>query len=154
LAALSGFRHGGQTRRVAAFLREIEQAGSIRSAVGARLQRGDEIPGFGHRLYAAGDPRGALLLTLLEQSGVNTASTSVARNVIEEVQQVTGRAPTIDYALATLERALRLPPDSALALFGLGRTAGWIAHAIEQYAIRQLIRPRAKYTGRQPASGS
>jgi citrate synthase len=153
LAALTGFRHGGQTRRVAAFLREIEQAESTRAAVRARLQRGDEIPGFGHRLYAAGDPRGALLLSLLEQSGVNAASIAFSRNVIEEVRQVTGRAPTIDFALVTLERALRLPPDSALALFGLGRTAGWIAHAIEQYATGQLIRPRARYTGRQPSDG-
>ena len=43
--------------------------------------------------------------------------------------------------------ALGLPPGSALALFLVGRTVGWIAHAIEQYESGILIRPRARYTG-------
>jgi citrate synthase len=104
-------------------------------------------------LYAAGDPRAALLLNLLEQSGVNAESIAFSKRVMEEVRRVTDRAPTIDFALVTLERALCLPPDSAIALFAQGRTAGWIAHAMEQYATRQLIRPRARYTGKQPSTG-
>ena len=39
---------------------------------------------------------------------------------------------------------------SALALFVVGRTVGWIAHAIEQYESGILIRPRARYTGPCP----
>jgi citrate synthase len=45
---------------------------------------------------------------------------------------------------------LRLPSGAPLMLFAIGRTIGWIGHAIEQYAANQLIRPRAKYTGVQP----
>jgi citrate synthase len=45
---------------------------------------------------------------------------------------------------------LRLPAGSALTVFALGRTIGWIGHAIEQYATDQLIRPRAKYVGVVP----
>ena len=150
LAALQGLRHGGDTRRVAAFLREIEQAGAAQPVLRERLQRGDLIPGFGHRLYPDGDPRAALLLRLLAQSGARQDTLALARDVVAAVQRTAGKAPTIDFALAVMERALQLPPDSALALFALGRAAGWIAHAIEQYGTGQLIRPRARYTGNPP----
>jgi hypothetical protein len=49
-----------------------------------------------------------------------------------------------------LAQALNLPPGGAITLFALGRTIGWIGHAIEQYQLERLIRPRAKYVGRQP----
>ena len=50
-----------------------------------------------------------------------------------------------------LRRVLRLPAGSPLVLFAVGRTIGWIGHAIEQYATGQLIRPRARYTGQRPS---
>ena len=43
-----------------------------------------------------------------------------------------------------------LPEQAPVLLFALGRTIGWIAHAIEEYASGQLIRPRARYTGPMP----
>jgi citrate synthase len=58
-----------------------------------------------------------------------------------------GELPNLDFGLAALVTTLDLPPGSALALFGLGRTLGWIGHAIEQYEDPQLIRPRARYVG-------
>ncbi|MEP7287162.1 MAG: citrate synthase family protein [Chloroflexota bacterium] len=152
LAALEGIRHGGLTRRTAAFLREVEQAGSPLVVIRERLQRGDTIPGFGHPLYPNGDPRAVVLLELLK-SVVPEQEFTLSEAVIGDMQKATGEAPTIDFALVVMERALHLPPDSALALFGLGRTAGWIAHAIEQYSVGQLIRPRAKYVGQLPTEG-
>jgi citrate synthase len=62
-----------------------------------------------------------------------------------------GGRPTVDFALATLARTLALPAGGAVALFGLGRTVGWIGHAIEQYESDSLIRPRARYIGEQPS---
>jgi len=59
--------------------------------------------------------------------------------------------PNIDFALVALRRALRLKPGSALALFAIGRTAGWITHALEQQAEDKPIRSRARYTGPAPA---
>ncbi|MCG8542812.1 MAG: citrate synthase, partial [Alphaproteobacteria bacterium] len=56
----------------------------------------------------------------------------------------------IDFGLATLQRALGLPDGAPMALFATGRCVGWIAHAQEQYARPDLIRPRARYTGEQP----
>jgi citrate synthase len=60
--------------------------------------------------------------------------------------------PNVDFALAALARVLRLPAGSPLVVFAIGRTIGWIGHAIEQYATDQLIRPRAKYIGVPPST--
>jgi len=67
--------------------------------------------------------------------------------MVRAAQSLTGEYPNLDFGLVTLTRALDLPPESSIALFALGRTVGWIAHAIEQYADNQLIRPRARYIG-------
>jgi citrate synthase len=56
----------------------------------------------------------------------------------------------MDLGLATFARALELPAGSAIALFAIGRTIGWLGHAIEEYGLGRLIRPRATYTG-EPA---
>lgn len=37
-----------------------------------------------------------------------------------------------------------------MTLFAMGRTVGWIGHAIEQYRIGRIIRPRARYVGELP----
>ena len=60
--------------------------------------------------------------------------------------------PNLDFALVAVARTHRLPRDAPLILFVLGRTAGWIGHMVEQYAIDELIRPRARYTGPAPVS--
>jgi len=57
---------------------------------------------------------------------------------------------TIDFALVALQRRLSLPPRTAFLIFAIGRTAGWIAHALEQRASERIIRPRALYTGPEP----
>jgi citrate synthase len=62
--------------------------------------------------------------------------------------------PNIDFAGAVLAQALHLPPGSAISIFALGRTIGWIGHAIEQYRIDRLIRPRARYIGPPPSISS
>jgi citrate synthase len=61
-----------------------------------------------------------------------------------------GEHPNIDFGLAAVSRVLRLPLGSPLMLFAVGRSVGWVGHAIEQYTIGQLIRPRASYVGPSP----
>jgi len=73
-----------------------------------------------------------------------------ADKVAASAERLIDRKPTVDFATVTLERALDLPKDSALALFLLGRTVGWIAHAVEQATHGSVIRPRARYTGPRP----
>jgi citrate synthase len=151
LAALEGVKHGGHIERVEALFSEIDAGNSVREVLTGRMRRGEVIPGFGHTLYPQGDPRARLLLSLLaEQYGEHPQYQS-ARAIIQAVHELIGEDPAIDVALVVLARVLELPPGSALALFALGRTIGWIGHAIEQYQQDRLIRPRARYTGELPS---
>jgi len=145
LAALQGHRHGGHTEQVARLLREARTG--ITSAVAGYLRQGAPVPGFGHPLYPGGDPRGRLLLELVGDRYPETATTTLAGELCRAVYDLTELRPTVDFALEILTQTLGLPPRATLALFALGRTIGWIGHAIEQYAMDQLIRPRARYVG-------
>jgi citrate synthase len=145
LSAMGGVRHGGQVELVEDFLQEAEDIGDTRAAISGRLRRGERIPGFGHSLYPGGDPRGAELLRLT--SAAYSDSSAGALSVAGEVLDLIGERPTVDFGLVTLARALGLPPGAAVTLFVLGRTVGWIGHAIEQYEGGSLIRPRARYVG-------
>jgi len=49
-----------------------------------------------------------------------------------------------------LAQLLNLPEGYGLGIFALGRTIGWLAHAIEQYQSNRMIRPRARYVGLMP----
>src|SRR5919202_1279301 len=145
LCAMGGVKHGGQVELVEAFVREVEFAGGAREAIAGRLRRGERIPGFGHSLYPGGDPRGAELLRLATAARPGSPDVALCAAVAEEVLGVIGERPTVDFGLVTLSRTLGLPQGAAVALFALGRTVGWIGHAIEQYQSGSLIRPRAHY---------
>ena len=150
LAALGGVKHGGEIELVQAFLREVEDAGDARAVISGRLRRGERIPGFGHSLYPEGDPRGAGLLRLTARAYPESMAVVLSDTVAGEMLRLMDEHPTVDFALATVARTLALPPGGAVALFALGRTVGWIGHAIEQYRSGSLIRPRARYVGEQP----
>jgi citrate synthase len=150
LCALSGVKHGGNTERVAAFLKEVGAAGHVRDVMAARLRRGEPIPGFGHPLYPEGDPRSKALLEATATTYPEASAVELASTVVEEASDLIGEYPTVDFALVILSLALGLPASGALALFALSRTVGWIGHAIEQYQSERMIRPRARYTGEHP----
>jgi citrate synthase len=138
LAALIGPLHGGMTNEVRAMLADPSVTADPEGAIATRLARGERIPGFGHKLYPDGDPRAAALLSRLPQG-------SHGQRLIEAMRATMGIAPNIDFALLVLEKRLRLPSGAAFALFAVGRTVGWIAHALEQWRDGTLIRPRALY---------
>lgn len=150
LAALQGAKHGGYTDQVEAFLTEVATPERAVTVITHRLKRGERVPGFGHQLYPEGDPRATALLALTTKTCPKDAAIALGKAVTTHMQRTIGQHPTIDFALAILANALHLPPGSALALFALGRTIGWIGHAIEQYQLDQLIRPRARYSGPAP----
>lgn len=152
LSALQGVKHGGHSARVEVLLRESGTPAGVRLALAQRLKRGEKIPGFGHQLYPDGDPRGAALLNLTSAAYPNSPAVALSRAMVEQMYSLIGEHPTIDFGLATLAAALELPPGSPLTLFALGRTVGWIGHAIEQYQLDRMIRPRARYIGEQPIS--
>ncbi|WP_454718469.1 citrate/2-methylcitrate synthase [Caulobacter segnis] len=142
LSALSGPLHGGMAARVEAFVEEAERR-DANHAVSARLARGATMPGFDHPLYPDGDPRAAALLKAFEPP-------SLLADLRTVTEAATGLAPNIDFALVTLARTLKLPPDAPFILFATARSAGWAAHAIEQLQTGRLIRPRARYVGVAP----
>lgn len=138
LQALSGPRHGGMTARVTALFDEMIGVGDGVVAVRERQRRGDPLPGFGHPLYPDGDPRATALLAAFPPP-------PILADGIAEAEAATHLKPTLDVALATIERLYGLPRGSGLALFAIGRSVGWIAHATEQQASGLLIRPRADH---------
>lgn len=150
LCAIEGVRHGGSTARVEALLDELRRAKDLKAALAERLRRGDPIEGFGHPLYREGDPRARLLLTMLDQHESRSKDLAFIHRVIDAAGEVLGDGPTVDVALVALQQVLKLDRGTALTLFALGRSLGWIAHAIEQYATNEMIRPRAKYVGPRP----
>lgn len=140
LAALSGPRHGGVAERLDAFAAEVAISGPDRALA---RRAGAAIPGFGHALYPDGDPRAEALLRFIEPSPALAA-------LRDAVEAETGEKANVDFALAAMRDALDLPSEAPFALFAAARSAGWLAHAIEQVETGQLIRPRARYVG--PAS--
>jgi citrate synthase len=150
LAALKGARHGGNTERVESLFREVSSASEARRALADRLRRGEEISGYGHPLYPDGDPRGAALLEIAAEAAPGSPAVECALALAEAGRELIREYPTIDLGLVALAHALDLPEHTPLALFALGRTIGWIGHAIEQYAVGKLIRPRAAYVGEMP----
>ncbi len=150
LAALQGAKHGGTVNRVEALLDEIQKPANTARVLSRRLKRGDDIPGFGHRLYPGGDPRARGLLELMADTMSRSPALSLSGAVIQEAKALIGEEPNSDFALAVLARLLNLPEGYGLGIFALGRTIGWLAHAMEQYQSDRLIRPRARYVGRMP----
>ena len=101
-----------------------------------------------------GDPRATALLELLRERYAEVRRARVRRSTFADAaprrhaassRTSTSRSPRV-------ARVLRLPAGAPLTLFAIGRTIGWIGHAIEQYATGQLIRPRAKYVGVMPVA--
>jgi citrate synthase len=84
---------------------------------------------------------------MLERRFPKSPELRYARDFARAAAALTGERPNIDFALGTVSRVLGLPSGGGLTLFAIGRTIGWIGHAIEQYAVDQIIRPRAKYVG-------
>jgi len=138
---------------VLAMLGDAHTPDAARAVITERLKRGESLPGFGHRLYADGDPRAAALLRLAEKSGNDREWRRIQR-VLRVGRQLLQEKPNIDFGLAAVARAYDLPDSAPPLLFAVGRTVGWIAHALEEYATGQLIRPRARYAGPIPAEST
>jgi citrate synthase len=147
---LSGSAHGGMCDRVEALIEAIGDKARAARTLREWLARGEQVPGFGHPLYPAGDPRGALLIELARDHGARTDTAHTAFALLDAMERGGHPAPTLDAGLVTLCHCLELPRGTAATIFALGRTAGWVAHALEQRAAGYVLRPRARYVGPEP----
>jgi citrate synthase len=154
LSALQGMRHGGNTERVEALWQALGVRASekgVAAVLTGYLKRGESIPGVGHVLYPQGDPRAIALMRLAGSAFPKAPAIRQYNALSKAAESLVGQLPNIDLALVALAQLLHLPAGGALTLFAIGRTIGWIGHAIEQYQSGQMIRPRARYVGEMPA---
>jgi citrate synthase len=149
LAVLRGPLHGGSTPNAAALLRRLAEAPRLDSAIAGVLAEGQRLPGFGHAVYAEGDPRAAHFRRLTDQIATGEArrwlQTAVALE--ERVTRERGLHANVDLYGAAFMHAAGLRDNAMLALFAVARASGWLAHMLEQKRNNRLIRPRARYTG-------
>ncbi|MFI6386603.1 citrate synthase [Nonomuraea sp. NPDC050540] len=150
LGVLGGPLHGGASYGAERMLAEITDPGLAPRVIGERVRRGERIPGFGHSVYKNGDARGAALLDLVESAAPGHDRVATARAVLSETRRRRLPEHNIDMALATLAAVAGMVSGAGEAVFAIARTAGWLAHAMEEYSKGTLLRLRASYTGPPP----
>ncbi len=150
LAALKGSLHGGANQRVMEMILDIPDPEMVRSYIAGMLENKKRIMGFGHRVYRTEDPRTRHLRRyseLLCKAKGQEHHYEISRRIEQAVMEAKGIYPNVDFYSATVQHAMNIPPEYFTAVFAAARTAGWIAHILEQYADNRLIRPTSRYTG-------
>ncbi|MGA2410021.1 MAG: citrate/2-methylcitrate synthase [Candidatus Binataceae bacterium] len=149
LCSLSGPIHGGACDRIESMLAEIEAGSRVERCLVGFQEKHSLPPGFGHGIYPQGDPRAVLLkkaaMALARRRGHKLIDMALA--IEQAVWKHQRLRPNLDFYLTVCVRLLGFPRGMPAAIFALGRTAGWIAHSLEQYADNRLIRPRMRYRG-------
>jgi citrate synthase len=146
LGAVSGAWHGAASLGVETMLGGVARGQRAADVLGRALARDRHVPGFGQSLYPDGDPRMPVLGVIARRFGPTTAADALLKVAADQ-----GLPPAnVDFGLAVLARALGLASGGGEALFVVGRLAGWLAHAIEEYADRSELRMRALYVGLRP----
>jgi citrate synthase len=149
LSALGGPLHGGAPGAVERLLAQMREPRDVAPVLGARLAAGEPLPGFGPKVYRVRDPRADALLELLERA--QPERLPLIHEVLSLVTRHDGPFPNVDLALGALCDAFGFVPGAAEAIFAVSRSAGFIAHALEEYPYRLRFRTRAAYTGPPPA---
>jgi citrate synthase len=147
LGAVGGALHGGASLAAELMLASAGDPSDAPRVVGELLRRGERIPGFGHFVYKTGDPRSVLLLAMTRDLAAGSPRLAVADAVLAEARRRALPEPNIDFALAALADAAGMIRGAGEAVFAVARSAGWLAHALEEYARKRPIRPRGIYTG-------
>ena len=151
IGALKGPLHGGANREVMRMLLDIDSSEKDAvSYVEERLEKGERVMGFGHRVYKTMDPRAAILRDMVKDLSEETGDMKwydYSMAILETVRDAKGLDPNVDFFSASTYYQLGLDPDLFTPIFALSRTAGWSANLLEQWSANQLIRPRAEYVG-------
>ncbi len=153
IGSLRGPLHGGANEGVMKMLNQIPAVADCEKFIQDKLAKKDKIPGFGHRIYKAYDPRAAHLKVLAEQLAHDTGNMALYEKstaieaVMNREKAAKGIYPNVDFYSATTYHCIGLPLDLFTPCFVIARVGGWGAHAIEQFSDNRLFRPDADYTG-------
>ncbi|MCB0989701.1 MAG: citrate synthase [Acidimicrobiales bacterium] len=149
LGALAGAWHGGASGAAEKLLREVLSGVSVERAVADRVSGGGRVPGLGQFLYPLGDPRAPALFAAARRAAPGSAVHGVIDELLIVCDERGYPPPNVDLGLAALSVGLDLVQGSGEAIFAVARMAGWVAHAMEEYASPSDLRPRAVYVGRR-----
>jgi citrate synthase len=155
--AFTGPRHGGAPGLVPAMLDEIAASGDIDAWIAKKLDAGERLMGFGHRVFRVRDPRADILRGALARLGADAGRLAFAAEVERRVLAAFARRKpgrtlqtNVELNAALLLEAVGLPREAFVPTFALARSAGWIAHALEQRKTGRMIRPQSRYVGPMP----
>ena len=157
IGALKGPLHGGAPGPALDLVFEIGEVGRADEYLRAKLNRGERLMGFGHRVYKVRDPRADVLGAAAEQLyaiDADRALYELAREVektalslLEEHKPGRNLQTNVEFYTALLLHGLSLPTELFTPTFAVGRVGGWTAHCFEQQALDRLIRPQSEYIG-------
>ncbi len=151
LSVLSGRRSGfGRFHSLSRLLTEVLESPDPKIVITRRLREGEAVPGFDSHLYAEGDPRAQALLAKCRSVFQDDLRLHRLDTAIETMMDARGACP--DFALASgfVGRCIGMDPSDSFFL--VGRSAGWIAHSIEQYATGEAEHREGRYSGMLPAT--
>ena len=157
IGALKGPLHGGAPGPALDMVFEIGKIDDAESYIRAKLERGERLMGFGHRVYKVRDPRAEILATAAEQmyqAAGDMALYDLAKGVektavalLAEYKPGRNLQTNVEFYTALLLHGLGLETDLFTPTFAIGRVAGWIGHCLEQQREGRIIRPLSQYTG-------
>jgi citrate synthase len=155
LATLSGPLHGGAAAKVHRLLTLVDRPEHAVAVLGDYLRREKTIPGFGHLIYKGWDPRARILLEFIRASQADAQRLEVIECILELLLDRASVFPNIDFTIGALTYLAEMVDGAGETIFGIARTAGWLAHALEEYQESPLrFRPRAHYIGPAAVVGS
>lgn len=157
LGALKGPLHGGAPGPALDMVFEIGEAANAESYLRRKLEQGERLMGFGHRIYKVRDPRAEVLSAAaaqMFQGNGHQALYQLSRQVeqtavalLAEYKPGRNLQTNVEFYTALLLHGLGLTTDLFTPTFAIGRAAGWIAHCFEQQQLSRIIRPQSAYVG-------
>jgi citrate synthase len=154
IGTLKGPLHGGAPSAVIDLLDEIRKAGSAEQVIRGKLENGEKLMGFGHRVYKTHDPRAvALKAKLLELVGEDEwldlalQVEETAITLLEEYKPGRALYTNVEFYAAAIMKAIELNPALFTPTFTASRMVGWTAHILEQSEDNTIYRPQSVYTG-------
>jgi citrate synthase len=161
LCALKGPLHGGAPGPVLDMLDAIGSIDNAEAWLDGAMARGERLMGFGHRIYRVRDPRADVLKAAVgrlkgkdNRIAFAEAVEAAALKVLERRKPGRRLDTNVEFYTAILLDTLGVPREGFTPLFAAGRTAGWVAHAIEQSRTGRIIRPQSRYVGPWPAQAA